>query len=101
MTKPSRQNAYPTSSVNRAPLRLDELGRARRDEHHEERRGQDREAGVERRVAEHVLQELLADEHRAHQRAEHDDPRAGRDPEHPPAGDVQVVQRVRAPAAGG
>ena len=32
-------------------------------------------------VAEHVLQELLPDEHRSHQRAEDDDPRAGRDPE--------------------
>ena len=32
-------------------------------------------------IAEHVLQELLADEHRAHQRAEHDDARAGGDPE--------------------
>ena len=54
---------------------LDDLRRPRRDEHHAERGGQDREPGVERRVAEHVLQELLADEHRAHQRAEHDDAR--------------------------
>ena len=42
---------------------------------------QDRGPGLERRVAEHVLQELLADEHRAHQRAEDDDPGAGGDPE--------------------
>ncbi len=46
-----------------------------------ERGRQDRGAGLERRVAEHVLQELLADEHRAHERAEHDDARARRDPE--------------------
>ena len=74
--------------------RLDELGRARRDEHHEDDRGQERRARFERRVAEHVLQELLADERGAHQRAEHDDPRARRDPEDPAPGDVQVVQRV-------
>ena len=55
---------------------LDELRRAGRDEHHEHRGRQDGEPGVERGVAEHVLQELLADEHRAHQRAEHDDPGA-------------------------
>ena len=46
-------------------------------------------------VAEHVLEELLADEHRAHERAEDDDPGAGRDPEDPPAGDLEVVERVR------
>ena len=74
--------------------RLDELGRARRDEHHEHDRGQERRAGAERGVAEHVLEELLADEHGAHQRAEHDDAGAGRDPEDPPPGDVQVVERV-------
>ena len=50
-----------------------------------DRRGQDRQPGVERRVAEHVLEELLADEHRAHQRAEDDDPGHGRDPERPAA----------------
>ena len=63
--------------------------------------GQERRAGLERRVAEHVLEELLADEHRAHQRAEHDDPRAGRDPEDPAAGDVQVVERIARRGAGG
>jgi hypothetical protein len=45
-------------------------------------------------VAEHVLQELLANEHRPHQRAKHDDPGAGRHPEDAPPGDVEVVQRV-------
>ena len=89
------QNAYPVSSVKRAPLRLDDLGRARSDEHHQERGRQDGDARVEGRVGEHVLQELLTDEHRPHQGAEHDDPRARGHPEDPPAGDVQVVQGVR------
>src|SRR4051794_22345547 len=64
--------------------RLDELGRARRDEHHEHDRRQERRPGLQRRVAEHVLQELLADERGPHQRAEHDDPRTGGDPEDAP-----------------
>ena len=55
-------------------------------------------ARVERRVAQHVLEELLADEHRAHQRAEHDDARDGSDPEDPPARDLEVVERVRGAA---
>ena len=50
--------------------------------------------GVERRVAEHVLQELLADEHRAHQRAEHDDARRSAATQKIAAGrDVEVVER--------
>ena len=75
--------------------RFDELRRAGRDEHHAERGGQDREAGVQRRVAEDVLQVLLADEHRPHQRPEDDDPRAGGHPERRSCGDVEVVERVR------
>ena len=51
--------------------------------------------GLERRVAEHVLEELLAHERRGHERAEHDDPGAGGDPEDAARGDVEVVQRVR------
>ena len=51
--------------------------------------GQDGEPGVDGGVAEHVLQELLADEHGAHEAAEHDDAGAGRHPEHAPAGDVR------------
>ncbi len=74
--------------------RLDDLGRARRDEHHAERGRKDREPGIERRVAEHVLEELLPDEHRAHQRAEDDDSCAGRHPERRPCGDREVVERV-------
>ena len=58
-------------------------------------------AGLERRVAEHVLQELLADEHRAHQRAEHDDPGARGHPEDAAARDVEVVERVTSRGAGG
>ena len=72
---------------------VDQLGRPRRDEHHADDGRQDRGPGFERRVAEHVLQELLTDEHRAHQRPEHDDARAGGDPEGAPRRDVQVVQR--------
>ncbi len=53
---------------------------------------------VERRVAEHVLKVLLADEHRAHQRPEDDDAGQGRNPERRPGGDVEVVQRVLGPS---
>ena len=80
------------------PSRLDELRGARRDDHHQQRRGQDRRSGFERRVAEDVLEVLLADEGRSHERAEDDDPRARRDPEDAPRGDVEVVERVRRPA---
>jgi hypothetical protein len=41
----------------------------------------ERQPGLDRGVGQHVLQELLADEHRAHQGPEHDDPGAGGDPE--------------------
>ena len=94
MRNPRRQNAYPDEQREARPFRLDDLGRAGRDQHHEERRGQDRHPGIEGRIGEHVLQELLSDEHRPHQRPEDDDPGAGSHPEHPPTGDVQVVQRV-------
>ena len=75
--------------------RLDELGRARRDHDHQRGRRQDREPSVERRVVEHVLEELLADEHRPHQRAEHDHPGARGHPEDPPPRHVEVVERRR------
>jgi hypothetical protein len=75
-------------------LRIHQLRRARRDQHHEHGRGEDREPGIQRRVSEHVLQELLTYEHRAHERPEHDDPRARRDPEDPTSGYREVVQRI-------
>ena len=58
------------------------------------RRRQNREAGIDRRVAQHVLQELLADEHGAHQRTHDDDAAHGRHPEGRACGDLQVVERV-------
>ena len=73
---------------------LDELGRARRDDDHQDHRGQDGGPGLERVVAEHVLEELLTDEHRRHERAEHDDAGDRGDPEDAPRGDVEVVERV-------
>ena len=85
--------------MKRAPLRLDELRRARRDDHHARRPpGGSPSPASSGRVAEHVLQELLADEHRAHQRAEHDDAGARGDPEDAPARDVEVVERDSRPA---
>ena len=83
--------------MNRAPARLHQLGRTRRDQHHAERGGQDRHPGVERVVTQHVLKELLPHEHRRHQRAEHDDAGARRDPEDPPTRHVEVVQGVAGP----
>ena len=74
--------------------RLDELRRTRRDQDHEHDGRQEGGPRGERRVAEHVLEVLLAHERRAHQRPEHDDPRTCRDPERPAPGDVQVIQRV-------
>ena len=77
---------------SRAP-RVDQFRRTRRDDHHADGGRQDRRARVEGRVFEHVLQELLADEHRAHQAAEHDDPRHCGDPEDPPRRHREVIQR--------
>ena len=79
--------------MNRAPLRFDELRRPGRDQHHEDHRRQDRRPGLHGGVAEDVLQVLLTDEHRAHQRPEHDQPGARGDPERAARRDVQVVQR--------
>ena len=45
--KPRKQKTYPVSSVNRDPLRGDQLRRAGCDEHHHHRRGEDGEPGVE------------------------------------------------------
>jgi hypothetical protein len=82
--------------VNHAP-RFYELGGLRGGQHHEHGRRQDRKPSIERRVAEHVLQELLANERRAHERAEDDHSRAGHDPEDAPPSNVEVVQRVLRP----
>jgi hypothetical protein len=76
------------------PSHLHELRRARSDEDHEDDCGQDGGAGLDGRVAEHVLEVLLAHKRRSHERAEHDDPCARRHPEDPPGGDVEVVERV-------
>jgi hypothetical protein len=46
---------------------LDQHGGTRRYQNHRDRRGQDRETGAHCGVTKHVLQELLPDEHRAHQ----------------------------------
>src|SRR5262249_30881060 len=48
-------------------------------------------------IAEHVLEELLTDEHRTHQGAEHDDSSYRGHPEHPTPSNVQVVQRMVCP----
>ena len=74
--------------------RLDELRRPRRDDDHHQSRGENRRSRLERRVAVDVLEVLLAHEHGSHQRAEHDDAGAGRDPEDAATGDVQVVQGI-------
>ena len=75
-------------------FRLDELRGPRRHEDHEDDRRQDRCAGLYGRVAENVLQVLLAHERRRHQRAEDDDPGARGDPEDPARSDVEVVERI-------
>src|SRR5215216_1240246 len=55
--------------------------RAWRDDDHHERGREDGRACFERGVPVHVLEVLLADEHRGHERPEDDDSRARRDPE--------------------
>ena len=75
-------------------MEADELRGARRDKHHEDACRDDRGARLDRRVAEHVLQELLAEVGSAHERAEDDDPGAGGDPERRAGGHVEVVERV-------
>ena len=77
--------------------RLDESGRLRGDQHHEERGRQDREPGLKRGVALQVLQVLLADKQSTHQRAEHDDPGACRHPEGAAPDEMQVIERVLRP----
>ena len=94
-TKASARKAWPSSSVAREPTLVDELGRARRDQDHEDDRRQDRRTGLQRVVAEHVLEVLLVDEGDAHQRAEDDDAGHGRHPERSRARDLEVVERVR------
>ncbi|MDM7912106.1 MAG: hypothetical protein QUS09_03325, partial [Methanotrichaceae archaeon] len=53
---------------------------------------------ADRGATENVLDELLAEEHRAHERAEDDDSGACRNPEGPATGDAEVIQRVLRPA---
>ena len=55
---------------------------------------QRRQAGLHRAEAEHVLHELLPDEHRPHQRAKDDDAGHRGHPERGPAGHLQVIQRI-------
>ena len=78
------RKAWPARSVNREPLSWTSFAESGRDGHQEDDRRQDRGAGLERVVAEHVLEVLLVDEGDAHERPEHDDAGARRDPEgHP------------------
>ena len=79
-TNPSEAEDVADEQREAGAVRLDQLRRARRDQHHADRRREDRGTRLERRVAEHVLQELLADEHGAHQRPEDDDARRRRRP---------------------
>ena len=58
--------------------------------------GRKNAAGLLRVVTDDVLQILLADEHRSHQRSEDDDPGTGGDPEDPPPGDLQVIEGLAA-----
>ena len=85
-----------SSNVNCAPRCLHHLGRTRRHQNHEDRRRQDRGAGRHGRVPQHVLHELLAEEHRAHQRAENDDARDRCYPEGGPCRDLEIIERIRA-----
>ena len=78
-------------------MRVHQLRRAWGDQHHADDGREDRDPRVQRRVSEHVLQELLADEHRAHEGAEHDDPRARGHPEDAASGYIEVVERCARP----
>ena len=78
--------------------RLDELRGSGCHDHHRQHGREDRRAGFDGRVVEHVLEELLADEHRAHQRTEHDDPGARGHPEGAACRDVEVVEREPCPS---
>ncbi len=75
----------------------DQLGGPRGNEDHQHDRRQDRGARLDSRVAEHVLQVLLADERRGHQRTEHDDSGAGGHPERRSRGHGEVVEWVSRP----
>ena len=97
MRKPEEAEDVAGEQRDASAVRFDELGRPRRDQNHEERRRDDRGTGLEARVAQHVLQVLLPDEHRAHQRAEDDDARDRRDPEDATRRDVEVVEGYRGP----
>ena len=92
--KPSSTKTYPENSVNRAPrasMSFADLGATRTMR---KTAGRMDAAGLQRRVAEHVLQELLTDEHGGHERAEHDDAGARGDPEDAARRHVEVVQRI-------
>lgn len=75
----------------------DHPGRTRRSQDHEDRRRQDGETGIQGRIAKHILQELLADKHRPHQRTKDDDAGQSRHPEGGATGNVKVIQRVPGP----
>jgi hypothetical protein len=75
-----------------------EPGRQWRECHHAHGRREDGYPGAQRRVAEHVLQELLAHEDRSHQRPEDDDAAHRCHPEDPPPRHVQVVEGRPGPA---
>ena len=76
---------------------LNHLCRQAGNQDHGDGDGQDRRASLLGAVAQHVLKELLADEHRSHPRAEDDDSGHGSHPEGTSGGDVQVVQRAAGP----
>jgi hypothetical protein len=68
---------------------------SRRPGRHQQERGSsgdDRQARFDGVVTKDVLQELLADEHRAHQRAEHDHAGEGGNPEGAPRRDAKVIK---------
>ncbi len=77
---------------------IDELRRSRGDKDHEQGCRQDGRSRLEGRVAEDVLEELLTDEHGAHERPKDDDSGERGDPEDPPRSDGEVVEGICNPA---
>src|SRR5208282_717783 len=81
----------------RATRIIHEPRRIRGGQHHQDDPRQDRKSGFKRRIPEHVLKELLADEHGAHQSAEDNTAGRRRDPKNPSGGNVQIVERRARP----
>ena len=81
-------------------LRFDELRRSGRDQNHENHRRKVSPRRPQRWSSPGRSAVLLPDEHRAHQRPEHDQPGAGDDPNDAARGDVQVEQRPAARRGG-